>query len=98
MLHIIKRYDAEIVVALTMAVLAGAAAVAMIDSVYAPSGRRWVPAVGDELTLQNGVMNSKLEPNYPIDYAKCMVTENTAEAGVTTLSCQIYAPEDYKEQ
>jgi hypothetical protein len=66
--------------------------------VFAPSGRRWVPAVGDTLTYDNGIFNSKMEPNYPIDYASCLVTENTTKEGMISMNCQIYAPEEYKPQ
>lgn len=83
-------------IATVIAAMATMATITSLQEVYAPSGRRWVPAVGDTLTYQDGVFNSKLEPNYPIDYASCLVTENTATEGQISMTCEIYAPE-YKQ-
>jgi hypothetical protein len=82
-------------IAMALVVVAGTsmAFTSLLTDVYAPSGRRWVPAVGDELTYQGGAFNSMMEPEYPIDYAKCAVTENTETAGMVTMKCEIYAPE-----
>lgn len=71
----------------------------MSTDTYAPSGRRWTPALGDTITYDSttGKVTSQMNPEYGLAGFTCQVVENTEKAGMAQLSCDFYG-EDYTKQ
>ena len=63
---------------------------AVTNDVFAPTGRRWTPAVDDVITYENRILTSQMNSEYAIDYMQCTVSENTAEQGKFTAVCSAY--------